>query len=602
MARESDFSTSSRVSSSKATSDKATSDKASLRKASSETVQSLTAREAAESHFLQLISSLPKVSVQGYDKHRRVIYWNTSSEDIYGYSAKEALGQRLEDLIIPEFMRNDVISFHNKWIVEGVPIPSGELALIRKDGQTVNVFSSHVMLKEGSDSPEMFCVDIDLSDQHAVRAELEKIATTDLLTGLPNRRHLELKLKSRIEEASSASAAMAVFFIDLDMFKDINDTLGHTWGDKLLTAFAERLQECVGDAFFVARFGGDEFVVVSNLIDEKCSISSMAERIVDCCKESFPLGAENVFVTSSVGVSLFPEDGKEVETLLKNADAAMYEAKDSGRNRYSIFSKDLSLFLHKQRNIASRLRASIQKNEFTLLYQPQIDLRNGSIISCEALLRWTPEVAEHSAPPDVFIPIAERTDLIISIGRWVLEEACRQARHWRNKGIEICIHINVSSSELEQDDFFERLTKCREKYDLPPSAIGLELTENILIKSDEQVLDGLQKQRALGVEISIDDFGTGYSSLSYLKRFPVSHLKIDRSFLENAPESEYDGALMEAIVNLGRKLNLQIVVEGIETQSQLTYCQNVGIECAQGYLFAKPLPAKDIETRLLEQG
>jgi diguanylate cyclase (GGDEF)-like protein/PAS domain S-box-containing protein len=554
---------------------------------------------SAETRFLELISALPKVSVQGYDKERRVIYWNTSSEDIYGYTQEEAIGKRLEELIIPELMQNDVVSFHEKWLLEGVPIPSGELALERKDGQTVHVFSSHVMLGEHTDSPEMYCVDIDLSEQHAIRHELEHLATTDLLTSLPNRRHLEMTLESLLEKKSgSDSASIAVFFIDLDMFKDINDTLGHTWGDKLLKSFADRLKECVGQASFLARFGGDEFVVLIEDIDDSQSLESLAEGIVDCCKESFSLGAENVFVTSSVGVCLFPRDGSEVDTLLKNADAAMYEAKEQGRNRYSIFSNDLSVLLHQQRNIASRLRASVENDEFTLLYQPQVDLRSGNIISCEALLRWTPEIAEHSVPPDKFIPIAERTDLIISIGSWVMEKACEQAREWRNKGIEICIHINVSGKELEQDDFFERLMRYRKKYGLPPEAIGLELTENMLIKSDEQVLLGLQKQRAMGVEVSIDDFGTGYSSLSYLKRFPVSHLKIDRSFLENAPESDYDGALMEAIVHLGHKLNLKIVVEGIETQTQLTYCKRLGVEYAQGYFFAKPLTASVIQERL----
>ena len=556
---------------------------------------------SAESHFLSLISALPKVSVQGYDKERRVIYWNASSQDIYGYTQKEAHGKRLEDLIIPDLMREDVLSVHKKWLLEGVPIPSGELSLKRKDGKTVHVFSSHVMLGEHTDSPEMYCVDIDLSEQHAIRSELEKLATTDLLTGLPNRRYLEMTLEERVEKAGRESTSMAVFFIDLDMFKDINDTLGHTWGDRLLKSFADRLKECVGETSFLARFGGDEFVVLIDDIEDSHSLARLAREIVECCKERFCLGAENVFVTSSVGVCLFPTDGLEVDTLLKNADAAMYEAKEQGRNRYSIFSNDLSVMLHKQRNIASRLRASIDNDEFTLLYQPQVDLVNGKITSCEALLRWTPDIAEHSVPPDVFIPIAERTDLIISIGSWVMEKACEQAREWRNMGIDICIHINVSGRELEQDDFFERLTKCRERYGLPPQAIGLELTENMLIKSDEQVLLGLQEQRNMGVEVSIDDFGTGYSSLSYLKRFPVSHLKIDRSFLENAPESDYDGALMEAIVHLGHKLNLKIVVEGIETQTQLTYCQRLGVECAQGYLFAKPLSASVFQKRLEEE-
>ena len=562
---------------------------------------SFSEHDSAERRFLQLISALPKVSVQGYDKARNVIYWNKSSEDIYGYSEREALGRKLEDLIIPDFMKADVINLHQRWIEFGEAIPSEELVLKKKDGKPVHVFSSHVMLKEDTDSPEMYCVDIDLSEQHAVRQELERMASTDLLTELPNRRLLRQFLANAISEASTNNLSFALFFIDLDMFKEINDTLGHTWGDELLRAVAERLSDCIDSDGLLTRFGGDEFVYVATNISDESDCEDIAKKLAYCFEKSFQLSTENIHITSSIGISLYPKHGQEIDDLLKNADVAMYQAKAEGRNRYHFFTHALSQQLRQHRDIAGNLRRSLSNNEFELLYQPQYDLKTGKVASCEALLRWRPQNESLAVPPNVFIPIAERSDLIVQIGNWVLENACQQARLWKEKGIEVRIDVNVSGKELEKPAYFERLVNYRNQYHLLPRDIGLELTENILIKSDSAILNNLQHQRDLGVEISLDDFGTGYSSLSYLKHFPVSHLKIDRSFLKGAPEKAFDSALMEAIVNVGHKLDLFIVVEGVETEKQSDYCKSLNVEFVQGYLYSKPISADAMEALLRKQ-
>lgn len=549
--------------------------------------------ETGEKRFLHLIDMLPKVSVQGYDKNRRVIYWNQSSVEIYGYEKEEAIGRKLEELIIPDEMVDDVIAFHTAWINQGAAIPSSELLLKHKDGRRIPVFSSHIMLQQQTDHPEMFCIDIDLSEEYAAREKLKVIANTDLLTNLPNRRYLEDALARVVGEKGGSDNRFAIFFIDLDMFKEVNDTLGHTWGDKLLKTVAERLESNLRPQDTLVRFGGDEFVLLMPDLESSDAASAVAGNIISLFQHSFSIDSENVYITASIGISLYPQDGREPEDLLKNADTAMYFAKETGRNRFHFFTDELSQKLQTHRKISTRLHRAIQNNELELVYQPQFNMNNQRVIACEALLRWYPDADEDPIPPDIFIPIAERSDLILFIGEWVLDQACAQASAWKKAGFNIRVDINVSGKQLEQADFFCMLDGYRERYGLAPEDLGIEITEHVLIKSNERIMDGLRAQRDKGVEISIDDFGTGYSSLNYLKTFPITILKIDREFVMEAPENELDGALLEAIVNVGHKLRFDIVVEGVETDRQAEFCRNLEIDYAQGYWYCRPVSADE---------
>ncbi len=543
-----------------------------------------------EQRFQQLIESLPTVAVQGYNSNREVIYWNDASASLYGYSKTEALGQRLEDLIIPVEMRAEVIAAHLRWIESGIEIPATELKLRHKAGHYVHVFSSHVMLKQDTDDPEMFCVDIDLSEQHRAAKQLETLATLDSLTELPNRRYLERELECRISEAGRFCQPFAVLFIDLDIFKEINDTMGHQAGDKILRQVSKRLKKHLRQYDTLSRFGGDEFVILLPRIKGRNCIQVVADKVISEFDKTFQLHDQDIYLTASIGVSVYPDDGETVSELLKNADAAMYQAKAAGGNGYRFFARSMSQHLLRQRKVATGLRQSLEKGEFQLVFQPQIKLRTGTIDSCEALLRWRPSNKNLAASPGEFIPIAERSDLIVRLGDWVLNAACQQLAAWRALGIDnLRVDINVSGRQLCQTLFFERFDTVVRKYGLQCSDIGIELTENVLIDADDDILAKLKQFKLAGMEISIDDFGTGFSSLSYLKHFPVQTLKIDRSFVKEAPNSTQDKAIMEAIVQVGHKLNMKILVEGIETVEQRDFCYSLGCDIAQGYYYHKPL-------------
>jgi diguanylate cyclase (GGDEF)-like protein/PAS domain S-box-containing protein len=302
-----------------------------------------------ENRFLQLINALPKVAVQGYDKERRVIYWNQSSVELYGYQAHEALGKKLEELIIPEAMRDAVIAAHRNWIEHGIPIPASELVLMNKENAPVTVFSSHVMLRSDSDSPEMYCVDIDLSEQYAARAELERIARQDLLTQLPNRLQLKSELDVRINEAARKGTKLALLFIDLDMFKEVNDAQGHSYGDELLVAVADRLRTQVRCYDMLARFGGDEFVLLMPEVCSEQDVEVVANKLLCSFEQTFRVGDDQLYITASIGISLFPRDGEESDVLLRHADSAMYQAKEQGRNCYRFFDFELNNRLRGER-------------------------------------------------------------------------------------------------------------------------------------------------------------------------------------------------------------------------------------------------------------
>ncbi len=547
----------------------------------------------SELRFKQLIDALPNVAVQGYDQEHRVIYWNKSSEDLYGYSKEEATGRMVEDLIIPDAMREMASRGMDEWMAGGAPIPPGELELQGKDGKKVAVYSSHVMLGVEDGRPEMFCVDVDLGEQKRIQKQLQRLASFDLLTGLPNRVLLDQELQHRIKEADRFSHRMAILFIDIDNFKLINDSLGHEQGDELLRMVAARMGSRLREYEMLARFGGDEFVLVLPRVDETAEVEKVAEKIIDSFALPFMLDEREVFVTGSIGIALYPDDGKDKSALLKNADMAMYRAKEYGRNCRQFFKQSMNEELQHRQDLEDRLRQALQNEEFALHFQPQVDLQNGGIVSCEALLRWhSPGTGMVS--PGEFLPVAEHSELINRIGEWVIGEACRQRREWRNQGIELRIDINLSGRQFFYYDVFSVIDSMLQQHGLAHADLGIELTEQVLIEAEDSTLSGLTRLHDKGMKISLDDFGTGYSSLGYLKRFPVDVLKIDREFVAGAPVDKNDRSITEAVVAMGHALGLEVLAEGVETADQELLMRELGCDLAQGYLFQKPAPAHSL--------
>jgi len=547
--------------------------------------------------FKQLIDALPNAAVQGYDREHRVIYWNKSSEQLYGYQADEATGRPIEDLIITAPMREMVSAGIDDWMNGGAAIPPGELELQHKDGSMVPVYSSHVLLGSDSGRPEMFCVDVDLSEQKRTQMELQRMATYDRLTELPNRFLLDEELRYRIKEADRYQHRLAVLFIDIDNFKTVNDSLGHDQGDILLRTVSERATARLREFEMLARFGGDEFVLVLPRVEDTREVETVAEKLIEIFSLPFVLDQQEVYVTSSIGIALYPDDGKDRIDLLKNADMAMYRAKESGRNRYQFFTQSMNQELSRRQELETRLRQALKLNQFRLYYQPQLNLESGQLVSCEALIRWELP-GQGLVPPGDFLPVAERSELINRIGEWVIEEACRQRREWKDQGIELRVDINLSGRQFFYYDVFSVIDATLEQYGLSHCDLGVELTEQVLIEAGEDTLAGLEQLHRKGMKISLDDFGTGYSSLSYLKRFPVDILKIDREFVDGAPVDRNDRSIMEAIIAVGHALGLEVLAEGLETEQQMQLVRDTGCDLGQGYLFQPPVPADVLLERM----
>ncbi|GGC99385.1 putative bifunctional diguanylate cyclase/phosphodiesterase [Halopseudomonas salina] len=550
-----------------------------------------TAVVQSEQKFYELIESLPMVAVQGYDKKRQVIYWNEASRRLYGYTREEAHGRLLEDLIIPDQMRKGVIEAHQGWLDNNVSIPAAEIELQHKEGHLVPVYSSHVMIKQDTGECEMFCIDISLQEQKKARDELIRVASFDDLTQLPNRRMMEFELSERLAEADRMNRALAVVFIDLDNFKLINDTLGHHYGDELLKAVAEALKTEVRTYDLLSRFGGDEFVLLLFDLDSAERIHELLKRLIVKLDQGFFLDGDCYQVTASFGVSLYPADGTTVAELMGNADAAMYQAKEKGKNSVCFYTSDINERLIRYQEVTAILQRAIVTDSLQLYFQPQVDLRNGRIGACEALLRCFDERSQ-AISPAVFIPVAEKSGLINRIGEWVIQSACKQLKAWQGTALEaLRVDINLSGKQLINQHLADHILQTLHDYGLTPGQLGVELTENEVFGGDEAQIRQLERLKQAGVHISIDDFGTGHSSLVYLRKLPVSSLKIDMSFLHHALENESDLAIMQAIITVGHSLGLNVVVEGVETPEQDELVKNLGCDQAQGYLYARPMPA-----------
>lgn len=440
----------------------------------------------------------------------------------------------------------------------------------------------------------------DISDSKAAQEQIEFLAYHDALTRLPNRLLAKDHLEQAIFAAERDGGKVALLFIDLDKFKTINDSLGHVIGDELLKAVSVRLGECLRDTDTLSRQGGDEFLIVlSDMQDTDC-ITVVAEKILVRLAEPFMIEHHELAISLSIGIAVYPDDGKDFDTLLKQSDTAMYQAKESGRNTYRFHTDQMNIDAIEHLRMRNGLRRALEQDEFVLHYQPQISLANGAIIGVEALIRWHhPELG--MVPPGRFISIAEDSGLIVPMSDWVLLEACRQAVTWRKSGLpELQVAVNLSAVQFKRGDVEKSVTYALAESGLDPALLELELTESILIKDTEKVLNTVRRLKALGVKLSIDDFGTGYSSLSYLKQFNVDKLKIDQSFVRDMADDPNDAAIVNAIIQMAKSLNLATIAEGVENERQLALLRLQNCDEVQGYHFARPMPADELANFLLK--
>ncbi|WCK52645.1 EAL domain-containing protein [Aneurinibacillus sp. Ricciae_BoGa-3] len=428
---------------------------------------------------------------------------------------------------------------------------------------------------------------------------IRHMAYHDPLTGLPNRRMFIEEITAAISREKRSKTKTALLFLDLDRFKQINDTIGHTIGDQLLISIGHRLQQVVKDDGKVYRLGDDEFVILLHNMASRSQIDTAAEKILDMFKSPFSIQQFEFFITSSIGISYYPCDGLDSETLMKNADTAMHYAKKSGRNTYRFYSHKMNEKYREQLKIETELRKALKNDELELYYQPKIDITTGKMVGAEALLRWN-HPSEGFISPGRFIPIAEETGLVISIGEWVLHNACQQNKKWLDKGYQpILVAVNVSALQFQQPNFIDIVDSVLELTQLNPAYLELEITENSVMGDIEESIQTLHQLRDRGISIAIDDFGTGYSSLNYLKRFPITSLKIDQSFVRDIMTDKGDAAIVRAVINLAHNINLKVVAEGVEEQKILQFLQEHKCDEVQGYYFSKPLPVEQFEQVLV---
>lgn len=539
------------------------------------------------------------------DSAGTISFLNRAAETLTGWSSHDATGLDMAQVlrIVDATSRTTIPNPMERAVVQNETLHSqAQWILLRRDGSEIPIEDSVAPIHDRRGrATGAVIVFRDVSVARTLALQLTYSAEHDFLTGLPNRVLLNDRVRTAIAFAQRHQKKVAVLFLDLDGFKHINDSLGHAMGDKLLQSVAQRLVQCIRGADTVSRQGGDEFIVLLAEVEHVDDTAIMVQRLLQAIATAHSIDNHNLLVTTSIGVSVYPDDGLDAETLIKNAATAMYQAKAHGRQCYQFFKPAMNIRAVERQAIEERLQRAVAQQEFTLHYQPTINLQTGAITSAEALIRWTHATRGTLAPAD-FIPIAEDCGLIVPIGKWVLREACRQAQAWVQAGLPTpTIAVNISALEFRDDAFLAGVLAILTETGLDPHMLELELTERVLMQDVEATIATLKRLRAHGVQVAVDDFGTGYSSLSYLSTFPIDILKIDQSFVQQISSAPQAATIVTAIISMGRSLKLRLVAEGVETPAALAFLQAHHCDEAQGYYFSRPVPPQQF-AQLLEHG
>ena len=544
--------------------------------------------------FNQAAVGLAHVGMDG-----RWLMANQKLCEIVGYTQEEMLTLNYKTLTHPEDLPVD-LEIGRRMFAHEVHEKSREKRYLHKNGYYIWVNLTSSLVRDDSGEPLYYSTVVeDISRRKQMEGELLHMANHDVLTSLPNRSLLLDRMTQAINYANRSGEQVAVLLIDLDRFKNVNDSLGHEVGDRMITAIARKLLSQVRDVDTVARLGGDEFVVlITNVINED-AVATTAQQVLEALGQPLTIQGHELYPAGSIGISLYPKDGADGQTLLKNADTAMYRAKDAGRNNFQFYARAMNARALDRLKLEGALRNALLRNEFVLHYQPQMDVASGAIVGVEALLRWQPPNAEMIHPAD-FIPIAEETGLIVGIGEWVLRTACAQHRTWAQSGLypPLRMAVNLSARQFKQQDIAKMVSRALEESACEPHCLELEITESVLMDSPEAAAATLQKLSDMGVQLSIDDFGTGYSSLAYLKRFPIHTLKIDRSFVRDINTDADDAAIAKAVIALAHSMKLRVIAEGVESREQLDFLRQQQCDQMQGYFLSRPLPARQLESLL----
>jgi diguanylate cyclase (GGDEF)-like protein/PAS domain S-box-containing protein len=574
----------------------------------------ITANKQAESKLLlltkrlSLATAVAKVGVWEWDLASNALIWDDTVFAIYGFAPAETMPyERWSGAVFPEDLPNAEATLRKTIDEKGEG--TAEFRIVFEGGGIRNISSAQkVVLDQDGNVSRVIGVNVDITDrkltEEALRsseARMADLAEHDFLTGLPNRMLLNVRIGRAIELARRNKKKAAVLFLDMDGFKHINDSLGHPTGDKLIQAIGKSLVECVRTSDTVSRQGGDEFLVLLPEVLHPVATAVAAESMLEAVAKVHSIGQHDLQITCCIGVSVYPDDGLDAETLIKNADIALYQAKENGQSSYQFFEPAMNARAVERQFIEQNLRRALSRHEFALHYQPIVNLKTQAITGAEALIRWNHPTRGFISPGE-FIPIAEDSGLILPIGRWVIEESCRQVRAWMDAGLpEMTMAVNVSGLQFQSGNFTEDLFAILSDIGLDPKFLELEVTESLLMKRPDFTASILHALRERGAKVAIDDFGTGYSSLSYLTKLPLDTLKIDQSFIRQITTTPSETSIVAAIIGMGQNLKLRIIAEGVETVEELKFIQALSCDEAQGYLFSRPVTSDKFEALVVRQ-